>query len=111
MRKNSSIIVILFFASLTFFACEKNVNVNVSSKYTTSLLVLNAVLRPDTAATVQVSKSTSALDGSSPSMVVDATVDLWEDGKFKMNCANNGNGFYTANYKPLVGHAYTFKAQ
>ncbi len=110
MRKNISAIASLFFVSLTFFACEKNVNVNVSSKYTTPLLVLNSVLRPDTAATVQVSKSTSALDGSTPTIVVDATVDLWEDGKFKMNCANNGNGFYIANYKPLVGHSYTIKA-
>jgi Domain of unknown function (DUF4249) len=99
---------IFLFAIGAFFSCTKNVNLNVDAKYTKPLIVLNSVLQPDSNATVQVSKSTSALDGSSPSIITDATVDLWEDGKFKMNCTNNGNGFYTAAYKPLVGHSYTF---
>jgi hypothetical protein len=84
--------------------------VNVGSKNTKPLLVLNSVLEPDTAAVVQVSKSVSAFDGSSPTVIVDAALSLWEDGKFLMNCTNNGNGFYSTNYKPLVGHSYTFKA-
>ncbi len=94
----------------TFFSCTKNVNVNVNSKYTQPMLVLNSLLQPDSNAIVQVSKSTSALDGSTPTIVVDAAVELWEDGKFKTNCINAGNGFYTTTYKPLVSHTYTFKA-
>ncbi|MFM2225857.1 MAG: hypothetical protein RJA07_2059 [Bacteroidota bacterium] len=97
-------------SSILLFSCQKNVNITVDAKYTKQLLVLNSVLQPDSNATIQVSKSVSAIGTDAPSVVTDATVDLWENGKFLMNCSHIGNGIYSANYKPLANHEYTFKA-
>jgi Domain of unknown function (DUF4249) len=110
MNKISSILAVAIVSCSIFSACQKDLTIKIDSKYTVPKIVLNAVLKTDSTITVHVSKSVSTFSTDVPSAITNATIDLYEDGLMKATLINNGNGLYTAAYKPLATHSYTIKA-
>lgn len=111
MNCNSFInrVVLLGFCIATLGACTKDVSLKVDDKYTQPMLVVNGALQPDSIIKINVSKSVSAFDyNASPSVLSTASVELWKDGQFYANCANDGAGYYSVNEKPVYGHVYEF---
>ncbi len=102
-------LVMVGFCISALVACTKDVSLKVDDKYTQPMLVVNGALQPDSIIKINVSKSVSAFDyTATPSVLNNASVELWKDGAFYANCTNDGAGYYSVNEKPAFGHLYEF---
>jgi len=94
--------IIISFAFLGLIAC--NTEIEFKGDITSSMLVINSFITPDSVIKVHVSKSKFFLKDDSQLDVVDnATVNLWVNNNQKETLIKQGNGYYISNYKPVIG--------
>jgi len=88
---------------LVFYSCTKELQteVQVSPK-----LCLNCILYPDSIVKAGLSLSQSLTDSLALRKVHDATIELWQDGKFVGKLNHSGHGKYSFNLKPISGSEY-----
>lgn len=92
----------LFCLMALLAACEKDIEFD--GAVTEPMLVLNAVVLPDTTLAVQVTKSRFFLSSQDTfTTIKNATVALFVNGTFLENCSHTGNGLYTSNYRMAEG--------
>ncbi|HOZ30246.1 MAG TPA: DUF4249 domain-containing protein [Bacteroidales bacterium] len=96
-----SIIVLLIVLGIS---CEKTIEIDLDDAKIR--LVVNAELNPDSTIKVNVTRSRHILDNAEIEAVSDAVVKLFEDDVFIGNLTYESRGFYTINYKPIIGKKY-----
>ncbi len=100
MKNLKNIFITLAFLGL--FAC--NTEIDFEGEITSSMLVINSFITPDSVIKVHVSKSKFFLKDDNQFDVVDnATVNLWVNNIQKETLIKQGNGYYISNYKPMIG--------
>ena len=102
-----NLIILLTVGSL--FACETVIDLDIPPEPTR--LVVNSVINPDSLITMRLSKSKSVLDQADFFTVVrDARVTLYEDGREVARLNDQGEGRYLADFRPSIGRQYTVEA-
>ncbi len=100
--KINSFQLILAFLSLAFTSCETEID--FSGKDTSTLLVLNSIITPDSLIKVKVSESRFFLDNDSKfNDVLNATVKIWVNDIEKPALLHKGEGLYVSSYMPKAG--------
>lgn len=100
--KINSFQLILAFLSLAFTSCETDIE--FSGRDTSTLLVLNSIITPDSLIKVKVSESRFFLDNDSKfNDVLNATVKIWVNGIEQPALLHKGNGLYVSSYMPKAG--------
>lgn len=104
-RVSISICIFFFF---TIASCEKDLDtsINVSPR-----LCFNCILNPDSVITATVSLSQSISIGGKPEKVLNAEIELIEEGKVAIFLKHSGNGKYKADKKPSIGIKYSVKVR
>jgi len=99
---------ILFFGMfllLFSIACEKIIEIDLEA--TEPRLVINAIICPDSAVTVCISRSMHILDNHNIVRITNATVKLFDNGIELAQLQHQGNGIYTSPLYPVAGRTYT----
>ncbi len=98
MKINSFLLILAFFA-VVFTSCETDIE--FSGKDSSTLLVVNSIITPDSLIKVQVSESKFFLDNDSKfNDVMNATVKIWVNDIEQPALLHKGNGLYVSSYKP-----------
>ncbi len=98
-----SFFVYLFFLFLVF-SCEKDLNtaIDVFKKP-----CINCILNPDSVITATVSLSQSISNNGEPEKVLNAVIELKQEGKPSLFLKHVGNGKYRTDLMPSVGTKYS----
>jgi hypothetical protein len=72
-------------------------------------IVLNSVLKNDSAIIAHISSSKSIISGKSYKMIENAACDVYEDDHFVEQLKHTGGGYYTGSVKPVTSKKYTLK--
>lgn len=108
--KKIFLIPLILPALLYLSACEKTVDLNVPAE--DPKLVVHAYLNPDSTFKVQLNKSVYILEDRQQSRnVLDATIEVFEEGKSLGKMESNQNGWYELkDLKPKPGLNYRIEA-
>ncbi|MBA4408622.1 MAG: DUF4249 domain-containing protein [Bacteroidota bacterium] len=95
---------IYLFCLFLVFSCEKDLNtaIDVFKKP-----CFNCILNPDSVITATVSMSKSITNEGMPDKILDAVIELKEEGKPSLFLKHIGNGKYKTDHKPSVGTKYS----
>jgi hypothetical protein len=105
-----NLIKIIGLASLTLFACEKVVDIDVP--FEQSKLVVNSILNPDSIFSLHISKSQYILDNTALEIIQDAKVKVFEGNELIGEPLHTQNGIYKLEgVKPEIGKTYTITAE
>ncbi|NVO32340.1 DUF4249 domain-containing protein [Hymenobacter lapidiphilus] len=98
------------FAGLSFLLASYIDQISVDLPAPPKVLVMNAILTPDSVFRVQVSRVSSTIDSSSR-LLTTANVHLLVAGRAEELLRHQGRGLYTSPNKPLAGTPYTLRTQ
>ena len=100
---------IILLTAGSLFACETVIDLDLPPEPTR--LVVNSLINPDSLITMRLSRSKSVLDQAEFFTVVrDARVTLYEDGREVARLNDQGEGRYRADFRPSIGRQYTVEA-
>lgn len=100
--------VIISGISFTLVSCIDQINVDLPTP--SKVLVVNAILNPDSVFRVQVSRVASTTDSSSR-LLSSASVYLLTPSRSAELLRNQGKGVYVSAKKPAIGVPYTLRAE
>jgi hypothetical protein len=100
--KINSILLIFAFLSVVLISCQTDID--FSGTETSTLLVVNSIITPDSIIKVQVSESKFFLDNDSKfNDVLNAIVKIWVNDIEQPVLKHVGNGLYVSSYIPKAG--------
>lgn len=101
-------LLFLLSTSLLFLSCEKEIDMDIPQKE--PKIVVNGFFNPDSTFKLHLSESSHILSSSMLSMIIGATVELYEESNAIAKLSDNGDGYYISNIKPQFGKQYSIKA-
>lgn len=104
-----NIVLLNIVLAVVLVGCEKTIDFN--GEKSDPLTVVNSIITPDSLFWVEVSKSLHISDAVAFPKVVNAGVDIYENGKFVSTLKHLHDGFYSGDFKPVAGKEYEIKVE